>query len=89
MDAAGLLALATSQRDGTFLSHSWRVFMVSGKELVAKESVTNYPEVIPSPLTLVLSKKEKEKKRSIISTLLEHQLCVRPCGRHRRRCPTG
>lgn len=36
--------------------------MVSGKELVAKESVTNYPEVIPSPLTLVLSKKKRKKK---------------------------
>lgn len=59
MAAAGLLALAMSQGDGPFLSHPWRVFMVSGKELVAKESVTNYPEVIPSPLTLVLSKKKK------------------------------
>lgn len=43
----------------------------NGKELVAKESITNYPKVIPSPLTLVLSKK-KEEKRSIISTLIEH-----------------
>lgn len=52
--------------------------MVSGKELAAKESITNYPKVIPSPLTLVLSKKKANKKRSIISTLLEHQFCVSP-----------
>lgn len=44
-----------------FLSHSrqWRVFMVSGKELVAEESVTSYSEVTPSSLKLVLFKKKK------------------------------
>ena len=34
--------------------------MVSGKELVA-ESVTNYPEVTPSPLKLILFKKKKKR----------------------------
>lgn len=41
--------------------------MVSGKELVAKESITNYPKVIPSPLTLVLSKKKANKKKKKVN----------------------
>lgn len=46
--------------------------MVSGKEPVAEESVTHYPEVILSPQVFFFF------KWSVISTLLERQLCVGP-----------
>lgn len=45
--------------------------MVSGKEPVAEESVTHYPEVTLSPQVFFF-------KWPIISTLLEGQLCVGP-----------
>lgn len=61
--------MAVLPGDGPLLSHSgpWREFMVSGKELVTKESITNYLKVVPSPLTLVLSKKKKKSKQKKVN----------------------